>query len=163
MEFPQAIRTTRKDETIRKLFENDKVIENIIHMDEDTIAAQIEKIHSEESPLHYNSEHSLHATIKRAFFSAYDNLTLFEEFPGGTGYADVVYLPKQDIELPILMIELKWEMSADTALNQIRFRNYPATFQNYGSEILLVGINYDKNAKPGERHHTCKIEMISRS
>lgn len=162
MEFSRAIRTTRKDETIRRLLESDKLIEDIIHMDEDAVAAQIEKIHAEESPLHYNSEHSLRSTIKRALFSVYDNFTLFEEFPGGTGYADVVYLPKQDLELPILMIELKWEMSADTALNQIRSRNYPAAFRSYGNDILLVGINYDKNAKPGERHHTCKIEKISR-
>lgn len=163
MEFSRAIRTTRKDETIRRLLESDKLIEDIIHMDEDAVAAQIEKIHAEESPLHYNSEQSLRSTIKRALFSAYDNFTLFEELPAGTGYADVVYLPKQDLELPILMIELKWEMSADTALNQIRSRNYPAAFQSNGSDILLVGINYDKNAKPGERHHTCKIEKISRS
>ena len=61
------------------------------------------------------------------------------------------------------MIELKWDMSADTALNQIRSRNYPAVFESYGSDILLVGLNYDKNAKPGERHHTCRIEKISRS
>ena len=163
MEFSRAIRTTRKDETIRRLLESDKLIEDIIHMDEDAVAAQIEKIHAEESPLHYNSEQSLRSTIKRALFSAYDNFTLFEELPAGTGDADVVYLPKQDLELPILMIELKWEMSADTTLNQIRSRNYPAAFLNYCSEILLVGINYDKNAKPGERHHTCKIEKISRS
>ena len=43
MEFSRAIRTTRKDETIRRLLESDKLIEDIIHMDEDTVAAQIEK------------------------------------------------------------------------------------------------------------------------
>lgn len=160
MEFSRAIRTTRKDETIRRLLESDKLIEDIIHMDEDAVAAQIEKIHAEESPLHYNSEQSLRSTIKRALFSAYDNFMLFEEFRGGAGFADVVYLPKHDAELPILMIKLKWDMSTDTALNQIRSPNYPAAFESCGSAILLVGINYDKNAKPGERHHTCRIEKI---
>lgn len=29
---------------------------------------------------------------------------------------------------------------------------------NYGGDILLVGINYDKNAPSGRRKHTCVIE-----
>lgn len=37
-------------------------------------------------------------------------------------------------------------------------RNYPAVIKDFGGEILLVGINYDKDAPVGERKHTCVIE-----
>ena len=42
----------------------------------------------------------------------------------------------------------------DTAISQIKQKNYPAKLADYTGDILLVGINYDKESK----QHTCKIE-----
>jgi hypothetical protein len=58
--------------------------------------------------------------------------------------------------MPALLVELKWNRSAEGAIKQIRDKNYPAVFQNYGGEVLLVGINYD----PVKKEHSCKIERI---
>lgn len=79
------------------------------------------------------------------------------KLPAGTGFADVVYLPKRDSDWLILVIELKWNRSVDGAIDQILQQNYPDAFRNYECDILLVGINYDKDASAGKRKHTCKI------
>ncbi len=122
------------------------------------MAAQIEKIHAEEAPLYYHNEQSLRSVIERAFFSYADEYLKFEELPSGDGYADIVYLPKKDSMLPALVIELKWNKSAEGAIDQIKNKHYPEAIRNYGSEILLVGINYDKDAVAGKRKHMCVIE-----
>ena len=58
----------------------------------------------------------------------------------------------------MLIVELKWKQSADSALEQIRDRRYPKAVEGYGSHILLVGISYDRNAPAGKREHHCRIE-----
>ena len=45
-------------------------------------------------------------------------------------------------------------MNADAVAAQIKKRNYPAAIKEFGGEILLVGINYDKKTKK----HECLIE-----
>ena len=160
MEFTQIVREVKHDDTIRRVMESDKLIEDTIHGDETAVAAQIEKIHSEEAPLHYNNEQSLRSVIKRAYFSCGDEFVLFEEIPSGNGYADIIYLPKKDSLMPALVIELKWNESAAGAITQIKEKHYPDAIRKYGGDILLVGINYDKKAPVGKRKHTCKIEKL---
>ena len=72
--------------------------------------------------------------------------------------ADVAYLPKKGTGLPAFVIELKWNKSAEGAIAQIKEKGYPKAFTEYGSEVLLVGINYDKDAPAGQRKHECVIE-----
>ena len=43
---------------------------------------------------------------------------------------------------------------------QIKDRRYPDAIKEYGGEVLLVGINYDKNAPAGKRKHECVIEKM---
>lgn len=158
MEFAKIVRDVKRDDTIRRVRESDRLIEDTIHGNAEAVAAQIEKIHAEEAPLHYNNEQSLRSVIKRAYFSCGDEYVLLEELPAGVGYADMVYLPKKDSGLPALVIELKWNQTAQGAIEQIKARNYPEAIRKYGGDILMVGINYDKEAAPGQRHHTCIIE-----
>lgn len=148
----------KRDDTIKRIQESDRLIYDTIHGNEEAVAAQIEKIHGEEAPLHYNSEQSLHSVVKRAYFSCGDEFLLFEELPAGVGYGDIVYLPKKDSLMPALVIELKWNKSAHGAIAQIKNRHYPEAVERYGGELLLVGINYDKDAPAGKRKHSCVIE-----
>ena len=69
-----------------------------------------------------------------------------------------MYIPQRYSPEPALVVELKWNRSAESALDQIHERNYPAVLKNYGGEILLVGINYDTK----EKKHICKIERIEK-
>ncbi|MBR1628109.1 MAG: PD-(D/E)XK nuclease domain-containing protein [Lachnospiraceae bacterium] len=81
----------------------------------------------------------------------------WEELPCGEGDADIVYLPKHDSEWPVLVIELKWKDSAEGTISQILDRKYPESLEGFGSEIVLVGINYDKDAPGRDKKHSCKI------
>lgn len=75
--------------------------------------------------------------------------------PAGRGFADLVFLPKKEYpELPALLMELKWNKSAEGAIRQVKERKYVKTLENYTGEILLIGINYSKK----EKRHQCVIE-----
>ena len=94
-----------------------------------------------------------------AFYSAkayYINPIL--ELPSGKGFADVVYLPRRSVDKPALVVELKWNRSAEGAIAQIRERKYASWIENYTGEILLVGISYDE-----KKGHTCRIEKHLKS
>lgn len=71
-------------------------------------------------------------------------------------FADFVFIPKPEYisYYPALVVELKWNKSADTALQQIEDRFYPDSVRSYTGSILLVGINYDTHTK----EHTCLIK-----
>ena len=161
MEFARAIRGVKRDETIRRVRESDQLFYDTIHENEEAVAAQIEKIHAEETAiLFYNNKQALRSVIKLAYFSYRDHYLKFEELPAGDGYADLVYLPKKDSMMPALVIELKWNQSANGAIAQIREKQYPEALKGFGGEVLLVGIGYDKDTGAGKRKHTCKIEKI---
>ena len=158
-EFARTIRDVKRDETIRRVRESEQLICDTVFRNADAVAAQIEKIHGEEASLYYSNEQALRSVIKRAYFSYADEYLKFEELPAGDGYADIVYLPKKDSPVPALVIELKWNKSAKGAIEQIKDKHYPDAIKDYGGEILLVGINYDKDAPAGKRKHTCVIEQ----
>ncbi|MCM1187865.1 MAG: AAA family ATPase [bacterium] len=159
IEFDNSVRDVKRDETIRRVRESDQLIADTVHGNADAVAAQIEKIHAEEAPLHYNNEQALRSVLKRAYFSYGDEYVLFEELPAGAGFADIVYLPKKDSLLPALLIELKWNHSAESAIAQIRDKHYPEALKSYSGNLLLVAVAYDKDAPAGKRKHTCIIEQ----
>ena len=67
-----------------------------------------------------------------------------------------MFIPKRDTSLPAMIVELKWNKTADSAIEQIKKRNYPAIMMGYAGEMILVGINYDVKSQD----HSCKIERI---
>ena len=82
------------------------------------------------------------------------------ELPTGRGFADFVYIPKPEYisDYPALLVELKWNQNAKTALQQIKDKAYPESLLSYTGNILLVGINYDKKKKV----HQCVIETYEK-
>lgn len=158
-EFSAAIRNIKHTDTIQRVRESDQLIYDTVHGNADAVAAQIEKIHSEETALlFYNNEQALRSVIKLAYFSYRDYYLKFEELPSGNGYADIVYLPKKDSPLPAFIVELKWQQTTEGAIAQIKNQKYPNALKDYGGELLLVGINYNKNTSNGQHKHTCIIE-----
>ncbi len=161
LEFSKSVRVIPHAETVRRLQESDRLFYDTIHGNEEAVAAQIEKVHTEETePRLYNNEQALRSVIKLAYYTYKDNYLQWEELPAGAGYADVVYLPRHDSGYPALVIELKWNKSSEGAIAQILDRNYPDALKGYGSDILLVGVNYDKDAPAGKRKHTCRIIRV---
>lgn len=132
------------------------LVQATLDMDADTVAREMDDIHADTtSLLVYNDENSLACSVLIAYYSAKAwYLPPIRELPTGRGFADVVYLPRKDSDKPALLIELKWDKSAETAIRQIKERNYVNALKNYTGEVFLVGINYDKKSK----HHQCIIE-----
>ena len=80
--------------------------------------------------------------------------TLIREMPSGKGYADIVFLPRRYSTKPALVVELKYDQSAESAVAQIKDRRYPEALREYQGNILLVGISYNKE----DKKHECTIE-----
>lgn len=162
IEFTTAVREVKSTDAILRLQESRQLIQDTVSMNADAVAAQIEKIHSEMTdPLHYNNEQALRCIIHIAYYSYPEYYLKFEELPTGIGYADIVYLPKKASQLPALIIELKWNHSAHSAISQIKDKQYLNSLKDYGGEILFVGISYDKDSKKNKHKHTCIIEKYS--
>ena len=91
-------------------------------MDAETVAEQIEKIHAEyTSVIQYNNENSLSSVLSIAYLSAIKYyFKPIRELPTGRGFADFVFIPKPLYRdyYPALLVELKWNKDAETALNQ---------------------------------------------
>lgn len=117
----------------------------------------IDKIHADNtSILQYNDENSLACVLTIAYYTAKKDYIMIREFPTGKGFADVVLLPRPSCNKPAVVLELKYNQSADTAISQIQEKRYAGVLQNFTGEVILVGINYDKQSK----QHDCKIEKI---
>lgn len=73
---------------------------------------------------------------------------------------EFVYVPKLEYvtSYPALVVELKWKKSVQTAIQQIREKKYPESLLQYTGDILIVGINYDKDSKK----HECLIEQYEK-
>ena len=109
------------------------------------------------APMFYNNEQALRYVIKFAYIICIDYYLKVEELPTGHGIAYVVFIPKRDTSLPAMIVELKWNETADSAIKQIKEKRYPTILEDYVGEMVLVGINYNEKSKK----NSCKIEKIN--
>ncbi len=102
-------------------------------MDTDAVAEDIEKIHMEyASVIQYNNENSLSSVLVIGYLSAMQYYFMpIRELPTGRGFANFVFIPKPEYiqDYPALVVGLKWNQSAQTALQQIRDKKYPMSIQ----------------------------------
>lgn len=157
----ELIRATKRkewNEMLKFQQESEDLLDATLDMDGETVANQIEKIHEQYIPaIQYNNENSLSSVLALAYLSAMQYyFKPVREFPTGRGFADFVFIPKTEYrnDYPALVVELKWNKSAVSALQQIKDKKYPDSIQKYAGNILLVGINYSKK----EKKHECVIE-----
>ena len=64
---------------------------------------------------------------------------------------------------PALLIELKYDKSLETAIDQIRTKNYPQKLEHYKDNMLIISINYEKDTSSKDvsyKHHSCRIDRI---
>jgi len=155
-EYINAISTMDWGEVIRSVEASRKLLQALWDMDEEAVAKGIDQAHDEISILQYNDENSLSCTINLAFYFAKEYYTIIRELPTGKGFADICLIPRQlHADKPAVIIELKKDHSAEGAIHQIKQKNYIKALEEYKGNLLLVGINYDKDKK-----HTCKIEKV---
>jgi hypothetical protein len=158
-EFVRAVKNGNRKELAKLIQTSDLLLEATLDMDGEAVGGIIEEAHDAGcAPLFYNNEQALRSVIRFAYISCVDDFLRIEELPSGRGYADVVYIPKKESSLPVMVVELKWNKPVDSAIDQIKNRNYPQALEGYGSDILLVGVSYDARTK----EHTCRIEKMKR-
>jgi len=93
-----------------------------------------------------------------ACYTARKDYFVFRELPSGVGFVDIALIPLPSRGLPAVLVELKWNKDADTAIKQIHNRKYTSAFDGYTGDVVLVGINYDKDSK--DKMHECTIERV---
>ncbi len=153
--FLRAIRNDGWEEIIKAVSASESLLKATLAMDEKAVAQMIQEVHMQSSSsLIYNNEISLSSVIALAYYSACRDYTLIREMPTGNGFADMVFLPKRTSAYPALVLELKWNKTAEGAISQTKNKRYVSALKEYKGNILLVGINYDMKSKK----HQCRIE-----
>lgn len=156
-EFVNAVKSAGWDEVVRAVKNSEELLEATWRGDEEAVADGIEVVHMETSILSYNDENALSCILMLAYYSARNYYTSVRELPAGKGFADIVYLPrKSSMDKPAMLVELKWDKSAESAIAQIKEKRYIKALDGYNGKLLLIGINYDKNSKK----HQCVIEKV---
>jgi hypothetical protein len=155
--FYRAIRATSWTPVLEACKASDALLKATINGDCKAVAAGIDAVHmANTSILNYNDENALACVITLAYYNAINEYTLHREQPAGKGYADIIFRPRKYSDCPAMVVELKMNQSAESALAQIKERRYVEALPGYDGKILLVGVNYDKDTK----NHTCEIEEI---
>ncbi|MCI9034482.1 MAG: AAA family ATPase [Lachnospiraceae bacterium] len=159
MEFENAMSTGGWQEIMHILKASDKLLEDTLLGNEESVARGLDSAHTEAaSILTYNDENSLSCAVGLAYYSARKDYKLIREFPTGRGFADIVFLPLPHTRKPAMVVELKYNKSSQAAIQQIKDRQYTQALKDYTGEILLVGINYNK--EKADKKHECVIENI---
>ena len=155
--FLRAVRNDGWEEVIKAVDASEALLKATLEMNEKVVAQMIQEVHMQSSSsLIYNNEISLSSVIALAYYSACRDYTLVRELPTGNGFADMVFLPKRTSLNPALVVELKWNKTAEGAIGQIKNKGYVSALKEYKGNILLIGINYEKKS----RKHQCRIEKI---
>ena len=149
-----AISATTWEPLVKTIQNSKSLLEATISGNEQAVAKGIDQAHDEHtSILSYNDENSLACVLSVAYIWAKNEYVIHREYATGKGYADLVMIPRRNVSKPAIVIELKFNHSTDTAIDQIKRKEYPTKISEYTGDILLVGIKYDKESK----QHTCKI------
>ena len=106
----------------------------------------------------YNNEDALQSAIYLAYIYALNEYTVIKELTTGKGFADMVYIPAKNCKVkhPAMIIELKKNKCVESAIDQIKKKEYFDGLSKYQGDLLFVGINYDET----EKTHTCKIDRF---
>lgn len=155
-EMVNAIKDTNWQHVIESINDSQAILQAVFEGDEQAVANGVDKAHDENtSILSYNNENSLSCVLSLAFYYAKNDYIFHRELPTGKGFADIVLIPRKNTNKPVILLELKHDKSADTAIEQIHRKEYTSKVLQNDDEIILVGINYDQKTKK----HECKIEF----
>ena len=157
--FQMALKNGEWSEISEAISRCDELLMATIDGKADKVAEIIELAHETyTSILTYNDENSLSCVLTMAYFTAPAYYNVIREMPAGKGFADFVFIPRSNAGFrPAMVVELKYNQSADTAIKQIKENRYQGALAGYHDRILLVGVNYDAEGKD-KKHHTCVIE-----
>ena len=155
IEMENAIRMNNWKPVINAIETSERLLGSLLRGDAEAVAAGVERVHRQEVSLFkYNDENSMACVISLAFYAARNDFHVHREYQTGDGYADLVLIPRKNVNKPAVVIELKYDKTTDTAISQIKQKRYPEKVAEYSGDLLLCGISYDREAKT----HSCQIE-----
>ncbi|MCR5622124.1 MAG: ATP-binding protein [Treponema sp.] len=133
-----------------------ELLAETLRLNADAVAKSLDESHIHvTSNRSYNNEDALQSAIYLSYIYALNKYTIIKEMTAGKGFADVVFIPFVP-GIPAMIIELKRNGCADSAITQIRERRYFDSLSAYSGDLLFIGVNYDETAKT----HECRIEKF---
>ena len=157
-EMVNAIKMNNWSHVAGAIEKSKQLLQATLRGDEVAVARGVDAAHDENtSILSYNDENSLACVLSIAYYYASNDYIIHRELATGKGFADLVLIPRKNVDSPAIVIELKYDKAVDTAIEQIKHRQYPDKVAQYADRLLLVGITYDRESK---QHH-CRIERLA--
>ncbi len=154
-EMENAVKVNNWQPVVNSIQQSKQLLRSTLEGDCEAVARGIDNAHDENtSILSYNNENSLACVLSIAYYYARNDYIIHRELASGKGFADLVLIPRKNVDSPAIVLELKYNRNADAAIDQIKRKQYPAKVAEYTGDLLLVGINYDKESKT----HQCIIE-----
>ena len=143
-------------ETIKR---SENLLKAILELDGTTAAALIQDVHNSPAVtlLDYNDEESLtYCVMTGLLWSTLGKYISRREEQAGKGRADLIYEPAIKGTAPLILIEFKYDGSAEDAIEQIKTQEYFKRYTGQYRNIIIVGINYSTKTKD----HQCLIEKL---
>ena len=154
-ELANAVEETGWTSIASALQESERLLEATLRGDANLVARLVEAAHQENtSIIRYSDENSMACVLAIAYYYAHGDYIFHREYQTGRGFADLVMIPRKNTTTPAIIVELKYDDTTGTALDQIHNRHYPDKVAEYTGDILLVAVNYDRKTK----EHRCEIE-----
>ena len=151
-EMVNAVKANNWQPVVDAIQQSKQLLRATLDGDCEAVARGVDAAHDEHtSILSYNNENSLACVLSIAYFYARNDYIIHRELASGKGFADLVLIPRKNVDSPAIILELKYNKDADSAIDQILRKQYPAKVAQYADNLLLVGINYDKETKT----HSC--------
>ena len=154
-EMVNAVKANNWAPVVKALEASERLLAATLRGDETAVVQGVDAAHDEHtSILSYNDENSLACVLSLAYYYASNDYIIHRELATGKGFADLVLIPRKNVDSPAIIIELKYDKAVDTAIDQIHRKQYPAKVAQYTDNLLLVGITYHRDTK----QHECRIE-----
>ena len=154
-EMVNAVKASNWSRVVEAIDKSRQLLQATLDGNEEAVVRGVDAAHDEHtSILSYNDENSLSCVLSIAYYYAVNDYVIHREYASGKGFVDLVLIPRKHVDSPAIVIELKYNQDADTAISQIKRRNYPDKVAQYAGNLLLVGINYDRETE----QHECHIE-----
>ena len=155
-ELKNAVRETAWTEVTKALEQSERLLDATLRGNEQEVARMVGEAHTQNASLiKYNDENSMACVLAIAYYYAHSDYIFHREYQSGLGFADLVLMPRKNVSKPAIIVELKYGHSADEAIAQIKKRRYTDKVAEYTGNILLVGINCNRDTK----EHQCQIEQ----
>ena len=156
-ELANAVEETGWTSIANALQQSERLLDATLRQDANLVARLVEAAHQENtSIIRYSDENSMACVLAIAYYYAHGDYIFHREYQTGRGFADLVLIPRKNVDTPAIIVELKYTGTTGTALDQIHDRHYPDKVKEYAGDILLVAVTYDRKTK----EHRCEIEAM---